>query len=161
VGQGQWEEIDYEPAGAGGRNYGWVVREGAHPTPGISGVTPAFLPLIDPAYEYDHTVGVAVIGGYLYRGAALPEVAGRYFFADYSSGHIYSGALSISPDGLDAMLVDVTDHTAALRTSVTSGNISAFGRNAAGELFVVDYSQGTVWRITHQLQAPTNLRIIR
>jgi glucose/arabinose dehydrogenase len=161
VGQGQWEEVDYQPAGAGGRNYGWVVREGAHPTPGISGVAPAFLPLIDPAYEYDHTVGVAVIGGYFSRGAALPEVAGRYFFADYSSGHIYSGALSLSPGGLDAMLVDVTDHTAALRTGVTSGNISAFGRNAAGDLFVVDYSQGMVWRITHQVQAPTNLRIIR
>ena len=138
-----------------------MVREGAQPTPGISGINPAFLPMRDPAFAYDHSVGVAIIGGYFYRGTALAEIANRYFFADYGTGHIYSGALSISPGGQDAMLVDVTDHTAALRTDAASGSISAFGRSAAGDLFVVDYSQGTVGRITHQPQAPTNLRIIK
>ena len=52
VGQGRWEEVDYEPAGSGGRNYGWVIREGANATVGVSGIAPAFLPLVDPVYQY-------------------------------------------------------------------------------------------------------------
>lgn len=161
VGQGAWEEIDYQRSGAGGRNYGWVVREGAHPTPGVSGIAPAFLPMIDPALEYSHAEGTSVTGGYVYRGAALPEVSGRYFFADFVTGRVYSAALSVNPSTLEATLVDAVNHTAELRTDGPTGNISSFGRNAAGELFVVDYSQGRVWLLTHVIAPPTNLRIIR
>jgi glucose/arabinose dehydrogenase len=161
VGQGQWEEIDYEPAGRGGRNYGWVVREGAHPTPGISGIAPAFLPMIDPAYEYDHTVGQSIIGGYVYRGSLLREVTGRYFFADFSLGKVFSAAVSVDPVTHEASLTDVADHTSALNSSVGGGSVSAFGRDAAGELFLVDYAHGRILRLTHQPDAPLNLRIIR
>jgi glucose/arabinose dehydrogenase len=161
VGQGSREEIDYQPAGAGGRNYGWVVREGTQPTPGVSGIAPAFLPMTDPIYEYDHTVGVAVIGGYVYRGPNMPEVSGRYFFGDYGSARIFSAGLAVSPTTHEMVVLDLVEHTGALRTDAAFGNISAFGRNAAGELFVVDYSNGRIWLLTHSLQAPTNLRIIR
>jgi glucose/arabinose dehydrogenase len=161
VGQGAWEEIDYQPSGAGGRNYGWVVREGAHPTPGIGGVAPAFLPTIDPAYEYSHAVGFAVVGGYVYRGANLPSMSGRYFFADYTTGRVYSAQVQVNTSTREAALVDVADHTSALHTGASPGNISAFGRNATGELFLVDYSQGRVWLIASTLMPPANLRIIR
>jgi glucose/arabinose dehydrogenase len=70
VGQNRFEEIDYEPANSGGRNYGWRNREGAHDN--ITSRGPAFLPLVDPIHEYDRAVGQSVTGGYVYRGRALP-----------------------------------------------------------------------------------------
>src|SRR5712692_1096453 len=65
VGQDRWEEIDYEPAGRGGRNYGWRNREGAHNN--VTSLPPAFQPLVDPVFEYDHSTGQSIIGGYVYR----------------------------------------------------------------------------------------------
>ncbi len=69
VGQNAWEEIDYEPFGAGGRNYGWRNREGAHDN--VTTLPPAFTPLIDPIAEYSHAVGNVITGGVVYRGTAL------------------------------------------------------------------------------------------
>jgi glucose/arabinose dehydrogenase len=69
VGQDRIEEIDYEPRGRGGRNYGWRNREGAHDY--VTSRPPAFTPLVDPIFEYDHSVGASITGGYVYRGAAL------------------------------------------------------------------------------------------
>jgi glucose/arabinose dehydrogenase len=73
VGQGAWEEIDYEPAGRGGRNYGWRNREGAHPN--VTSPAPVYNAsnLIDPVHEYSHSVGQSITGGFVYRGAALPS----------------------------------------------------------------------------------------
>ena len=68
VGQGAFEEIDYEPRGRGGRNYGWRNREGAHDN--VTNLPPAFLPLIDPIYEYPRSQGQTVTGGFVYRGTA-------------------------------------------------------------------------------------------
>src|SRR6185436_7962576 len=96
VGQGAWEEIDYQPAGRGGRNYGWRNREGAHNN--VTSAPPAFLPLVDPIFEYTRTVGASITGGYVYRGTALgPQYRGRYFFADFVSQRIWSIALTIDP----------------------------------------------------------------
>ena len=67
VGQNAWEEIDYEPFGAGGRNYGWRNREGAHDN--VTSRLPAFVPLTDPIVEYSHAVGNVITGGVVYRGA--------------------------------------------------------------------------------------------
>ena len=66
VGQGSWEEVNYEPAGAGGRNYGWRNREGSHDNPGPfpnGDLPPYFTPLRDPIHEYNHTVGSVITGG--------------------------------------------------------------------------------------------------
>ena len=96
VGQNRWEEIDYEPANRGGRNYGWRNREGAHNN--VTSQPPAFLPLIDPVHEYDHSAGPSITGGYVYRGRALGAAyQGRYFFADFS-GRVWSIALSHRPE---------------------------------------------------------------
>src|SRR6185503_13809673 len=87
VGQNRWEEIDYEPARRGGRNYGWRNREGT--SEHVTTLPPAFEPLTNPIYEYGHSVGSAVIGGYVYRGTRLGAAfRGRYFFADFGSGGV-------------------------------------------------------------------------
>ena len=69
VGQGAWEEIDYEPAGRGGRNYGWRNREGAHNN--VTTLPPFSQPLVDPIYEYGRASGQSITGGFVYRGSAL------------------------------------------------------------------------------------------
>jgi len=162
VGQGAWEEIDYEPAGRSGRNYGWRVREGAHP---YTGSTSA--PLVDPIYEYDHTVGRSITGGYVYRGTALPAVRGRYFFADYATRRVWSLNLRVNAttgEASPSSAADLVEHTADLGGSSVLGGISSFGVDAAGELYIVSYSSGTILKVvgtTSPPAAPTNVRIVR
>lgn len=158
VGQNAWEEIDYEPAGEGGRNYGWRNFEGTHPR--VQTLPPAYLPLTDPVFEYDHTVGSSITGGYVYRGAALGTARRRrYFFADFVSGRVWSIALTIDGSG-EATASDRIEHTAELG-GATLGNISSLGLDAEGELYILSYSLGTVQKIVSTLQPPRNLRIVR
>jgi glucose/arabinose dehydrogenase len=91
VGYGRYEEIDVVERGG---NYGWRIREGAHcldvenPLTPLASCPPADEngdPLIDPVLEYTHAdIGVAVVGGFVYRGSAIPALVGRYVFADFS-----------------------------------------------------------------------------
>ena len=162
VGQGRWEEIDYEPRGRGGRNYGWRNREGAHDN--VTTRPPAFLPLTDPIHEYDHAVGASITGGYVYRGTALGEAyRGRYFFADFVASRVWSVALTMDPVTGEAFASDRREHTAELGGSARLGGISSFGIDAGGELYIVSYA-GSVLRIlgsTAPPPAPTGLRIVR
>jgi glucose/arabinose dehydrogenase len=162
VGQNRFEEIDYEPANSGGRNYGWRNREAAHDN--VTSRPPAFLPLVDPIHEYDHGVGQSVTGGYVYRGGALPaSFRGRYFFADFVAGRVFSIALTIDARG-DARASDLVEHTASLSNAGGLGNVSSFGVDADGELYVVDYGTGRILKIIGPAAAPsvpTGLRIIR
>ncbi|MGQ9814998.1 MAG: PQQ-dependent sugar dehydrogenase, partial [Candidatus Roseilinea sp.] len=87
VGQNAWEEINFQPASSrGGENYGWRLREGFAPYRG-GAESPAFTP---PVYQYGHDLGCSVTGGYVYRGAAIPGLAGRYLYADFCSGTIWA-----------------------------------------------------------------------
>jgi glucose/arabinose dehydrogenase len=145
VGQNQREEINYEPRGAGGRNYGWRNREGSIQTPLIQHVPPAFTPLTDPIVDYDHSVGQSVTGGFVYRGAALgARYQGRYFVADYAQGRVWSLGLRVDPATGEARVTDATEHTAEL-SPVARTFISSFGTDADGELYLVQWSapQGT------------------
>jgi glucose/arabinose dehydrogenase len=164
VGQGAWEEVDYEPAGRGGRNYGWRNREGAHPH--VTSPPPVYQSsnLIDPIHEYSHTVGQSITGGFVYRGDRLPAYRGRYFFADYVQGRIFSIALTINPSTGEATASSRTEHTAELGGGPVVGSVSAFGVDAAGELYFTNYTNGTVVQIVPAIAAPpvpTRLRIIR
>ena len=163
VGQDRFEEVDYEPRGRGGRNYGWRNREGVHDN--VLSRPPAFLPLVDPIFEYDHAAGQSITGGYVYRGRSLgPAYSGRYFFADYVRGRIWSIALSINGQTGEAAASDLMEHTAELSADAPLGNVSAFGVDADGELYVVGYSRGTITKLVGPLSAPaapTGLRIIR
>ena len=161
VGQTAREEINYEPAGRGGRNYGWRNREGTRMH--IDSLPPAYLPLIDPVHEYDRAAGQSVTGGYVYRGRALDGYQGRYFFGDFIAGRVWSLALELDPSG-EATVGDVREHTAELGGRAALGNVSAFGVDALGELYVVNYSAGHVLQIEGTASAPptpTNVRVLR
>ena len=145
VGQGAREEIDYEPAGAGGRNYGWRQREGTIATPGVAPEPVEFGPLIEPVFDYGRGRGLAVTGGYVYRGSALPAAhRGRYFFADYGSGRVWSLGLAVDPETREAVLVDEIEHTDEL--GGTKPGLSSFARDLAGELYIVTLG-GEIYRL--------------
>lgn len=159
VGQNQWEEVNYEPRGRGGRNYGWRNREGAHNN--VTSRPPAFLPLVDPIHEYDHSAGSSITGGYIYRGSALgADFRGRYFFADFIRSRVWSIALTLDPDG-QARGSDLREHTADLGGAAQLANVASFGVDAAGELYIVSYGRGVILRVIGPPSTPTGLRIIR
>jgi glucose/arabinose dehydrogenase len=85
VGQNLWEEINIVKKGG---NYGWALREGAHPFGNYD--SKSAQTLIDPIYEYDHRVGKSITGGFVYRGKKIPELQGHYLYADYISGKVYA-----------------------------------------------------------------------
>lgn len=104
VGQNLFEEIDVVPvlAAPGLLNYGWVIREGFNCfdpfNPGVqpaacAGTGPFGEPLLSPVLEYGHSVGIAVIGGFVYRGTGVPELAGKYVFGDFSQDFGPTGQL--------------------------------------------------------------------
>jgi glucose/arabinose dehydrogenase len=132
VGQGHWEEIDILQKGG---NYGWNVMEGAHCFNPSTGCDTSNKVL--PIAEYDHSVGIAVIGGYVYKGSAIPGLANRYIFGDLT-GKIFS--LTEAPAS--------TWTRADLLT--TNRTISSLGQDAAGEVYVLDYSAGVVLKLAAQ-----------
>ena len=153
VGEVSREEINYEPAGASGRNYGWPVREGRLAVSIAAPARAAYSPLTEPAFDYDRSVGRAVIGGFAYRGAALgPAYRGRYFFADFMAARVWSMALSGSAAG-QVVPADLVEHTGEL--GPTLGRVSSFGRDRSGELYVLTIA-GHVLKIVPALGgAPT------
>ncbi|HYE87364.1 MAG TPA: PQQ-dependent sugar dehydrogenase [Vicinamibacterales bacterium] len=157
VGQSAWEEIDHEPAGRGGRNYGWVRREGAHET-GLQGpVAGAPATLTDPIFEYSHSEGSSITGGFVYRGTALGNaMRGRYFFADFVRGRVWSIQLNVNSVTLEATASDLREHTAALGGS-SLGLISSFGQDASGELYIVNYN-GSIFKIVSDAYNGPNLK---
>ena len=159
VGQNQWEEVDYEPRGRGGRNYGWRNREGAHDN--VTSRPPAFGPLIDPIHEYDHSSGSSITGGYVYRGTALgADIRGRYFFGDFIRSRVWSIALTVDASG-QASASDVREHTADLGGASQLANVASFAVDASGELYIVSYGRGVILKIIGPPPAPGTLRIIR
>ena len=132
VGQNQYEEVNVQPASSpGGENYGWPVMEGWHCF--SSGDCDAG-GLQLPAVEYDHSQGCSITGGYVYRGVAYPSLTGAYFYGDYCFGRIW--ALSRDADGAWASHL-------MLETGL---NISSFGEDEAGEMYVLDLNGG-VYRL--------------
>jgi len=131
VGQGSFEEVDVARAGIGGLNFGWRVMEGSHC---YKADTCDEAQLTLPASDYGRDQGITVIGGYVYRGAAYGSMRGVYLFADYGSGHLF--AIDASADRYQAPTV-VGDG---------SNGISAWGEDAAGELYVLGLD-GTISRV--------------
>jgi glucose/arabinose dehydrogenase len=145
VGQDAWEEIDFQPASSsGGENYGWRCMEGTHCT-GLTGCTCNDASLMLPIYEYSHGGSpsrCSITGGYVYRGCAIPDLQGTYFFADYCSNQIWS----FRYDGL--MINEFQDRTSELAPNVgTIASISSFDEDAYGELYVCDLNGGEVFKI--------------
>lgn len=124
VGQNQWEEIDFLPAGASGDlNFGWDLFEGSH---AYEGAPPQNAQFIPPVAEYDHSQGCSVTGGHVYRGA-LPAWQGIYLYGDYCSGTIWG--LLRSGDGWSSQPLFATGAT-----------ITSFGQDQSGELYLLSDS---------------------
>ncbi len=138
VGQSAREEVDFDPwPGTPGRNYGWRIMEGNVCTPGVN---PSCTPppgYVAPIFDYPHPPGVAVIGGYLYRGDAIPALAGTYIYADEGSNLLWA-----------ATRADSGVWTAQQQLMATPTAISAFGEDEAGELYAAGLGNGTIYRIT-------------
>lgn len=139
VGQGAREEVDVAAIAASGNNYGWPVMEGSVC---YNAASCASAGLVAPAFEYLHDSaganGCSITGGYVYRGAALPELAGRYFYSDYCKGFLKSflysgGRVSEQRDwGIGNV-----------------GNVLSFGQDAQGELYLLT-GGGKVYKIVRQ-----------
>jgi glucose/arabinose dehydrogenase len=134
VGQDSFEEVDIITKAG---NFGWNKMEASHCHPPGSSCSTAGLIL--PIMEYAHNAsgGEAIIGGFVYRGASIAGLAGDYVFGDLFSGHIWVGVQDSSGNW---------SQTLVLNHNLT---VSSFGQDAAGELYLLDYGNGAVLRITH------------
>jgi len=133
VGQDAWEEVDVASAGGGGLNYGWNVMEGTTCYGSGSCVRTG---LTLPVLVYGHDQGCSITGGYVYRGGAIPELRGTYFYADFCQGWVRTFRL----------LGGAATERAQWSTLSPAGNITSFGEDAAGELYVLT-SDGRVGKI--------------
>lgn len=143
VGQDAWEEINHQPAaGGGGRNYGWRCME-AQTCTGLSGCTCNGPTLTLPLHSYDHSLGVSVTGGYVYRGSLIPALQGAYVFGDFVSARVWSFFRSGS------MVTQLTERTADLTPPppVTLASIASFGEDSQGELYMCEYFGGALLKI--------------
>jgi hypothetical protein len=144
VGQGSFEELDYAPAPlAAGLNYGWDVFEASacfepDPDPVCPSPPTGFT---FPVHQYSHAAGCSVTGGFVYRGCALPDLRGTYFYSDYCSGWIRTFGVS---GGVAGSFADRTNTLEA--HGFERGNTSSFGEDARGELYIADLG-GSVWKI--------------
>jgi len=138
VGQNNWEEIDFEAAGSGGHNYGWRLTEGNHCYNPSSNCDDGDPVITYPIYEYSHTVGCSITGGYVYRGSAVPELQGAYFFSDFCTPTIWTFKYSAGH------ITEFTDRTTELAPGggLSIGTISSFGEDGFGELYICDRGTG-------------------
>lgn len=134
VGQNQWEEVNFQPAGEGGLNYGWNIMEASKRYSG----EPVKEGLTDPFTEYSHAEGgCSITGGYVYRGSALPALNGVYLYGDYCSGLIWSSFRDAAGSWQTNLFMD-TDYS-----------ISSFGQDDDGELYLVNQG-GTILKLVAQ-----------
>lgn len=134
VGQNRVEEVDVANSGSGGgANYGWSIMEGAFC---LSGNECDQTNLVLPVYQYEHDQGCSITGGYVYRGSAILSLQGVYFYGDYCQGWVRSWRNS------GGAVVELTDWP----TLRPGGQLTSFGEDAAGELYVIS-ANGNVFKV--------------
>ncbi len=140
VGQNAVEEVDFQPAsGSGGQNYGWHIMEGDRCyNPSSNCDTSGITMPIKTYYHSDPGSPCSITGGYVYRGCAIPDLSGTYFYADYCYGHVWS----FRYDGTN--LTNFQDRTSEL--GISNLSVSSFGEDAAGEIYIVDLG-GSLYKI--------------
>jgi hypothetical protein len=132
VGQNAWEEVNAIAGALRGLNYGWNIMEGRHCFRVANCDADG---LILPVLEYDHSSGCSITGGAVYRGGAVPEIRGHYFYSDYCRGWLRSFRLA------SGRAVDEREWAVG-----SLGNVTSFGEDAAGELYVLN-AAGQVFRL--------------
>ncbi len=140
VGQDDWEEINYHAAGeASGINYGWRCKEGFenYNSNNCNSTYEA------PIFAYANNLGsggCSVTGGFVYRGSEFPYFAGKYIYADFCTGRFWS--ISKSPSG---------NWVNSLLANLQNNEFSSFGEDINGELYVLAYEAGRMYKVTTQL----------
>jgi len=145
VGQGRTEEVDFQPGhSTGGENYGWRLMEGSECYNPSSNCNSGMLTL--PILEYDHSLGCSITGGYRYRGIANPGLWGVYFYADWCSGRVWGATEDNAGSWTTTDLLD------------TDFQITAFGEDEDGEIYLTDYASGAgaIYRISEIPAAPAS-----
>jgi glucose/arabinose dehydrogenase len=137
VGQGDYEEINVQPAAStGGENYGWRILEGSHCYESDPCDTRG---LELPVFEYDHSLGCSVTGGFVSRSGTWPRLDGVYLFGDYCSGRVWG-------------LREAGDSWEERQLAETGFSISGFGIDELGAVYVLDYGSGTVAAVTDSVE---------
>jgi Glucose / Sorbosone dehydrogenase len=158
VGQNAREEVNFEPAGSGGRNYGWKVMEGGNcfDNSGTGGNPPCNSPLFTPpVHTYGHvngtTGGFSITGGYVYRGS-VAQYEGLYFFGDFVNNNFWT----IDPYATN-ITATVRNRNSELPLSSGGGfaGIASFGEDGRGELYYSDLGNGRVFRLQSTAQRAT------
>jgi len=135
VGQSRLEEVNFQPShSTGGENYGWRLMEGSACYNPSSNCDNGMLTL--PILEYDHSLGCSITGGYRYRGVANPALWGIYFYADWCSGRIWGATEEAAGTWTAEELLD------------TDLQVTAFGEDEDGEIYLADYAAGAIYRIS-------------
>ena len=130
VGQNEYEEADFAPAGVGGLNFGWNTMEGnscyLQADCDQTGIMPPFF-----VYTHSSGDGCAITGGYIYRGTQIDSLTGAYLAGDYCTGLLWA----------------INPQTGSVSTPIQTGlQISSFAQDADGNLYVIDYS-GAIYQI--------------
>ena len=135
VGQSSVEEIDAEPAGTGGRNYGWNIMEGDH----CFRTDPCDADGLTPPVAVNHRDHgeCAIIGGYVYRGTAYPDFVGAYVFSDNCSDTLWA---------FDADAAIATGHAEPQDLGEAGFNPTSFGEDESGELYLVN-GRGEIYHL--------------
>ena len=158
IGQAQIEEVNLGVAGA---NYGWPLREGTFATERLDQTTLYALPADDaqnnftyPVAQYDHSEGRAITGGFVYRGTAVPQLAGQYLLGDIVNGRILHVPVDGLNPGAQATLEELRllrgGSPVTLRTLVggSNGRVDLrFGQDEAGEIYVLTKQDGKIRKI--------------
>ncbi|TWT48350.1 PQQ-dependent sugar dehydrogenase [Botrimarina hoheduenensis] len=141
VGSVYFEEVNFIPGGStGGQNFGWRALEGSADNPSVS--DPAPPGAIDPIHEYARGSGASIVGGTVYRGSAIPELVGEYFFGDY----VRDGISTLRYE--NGVVTSVTDRTRQLFPTFNSlGSLVSFGEDGLGEMLIIDVQRYDIYRV--------------
>ncbi|MCB9727611.1 MAG: PQQ-dependent sugar dehydrogenase [Deltaproteobacteria bacterium] len=140
VGQVTFEEVDIIEKG---HNYGWSLMEAyaCYPPSDPQLCDPEALGLTLPVVAYDHTVGISITGGYVYRGQSAPSLYGAYLYADYSSKRFFAWKKGEEPPPESAM-------------ALTPTNIASFGEDEAGEVYLLGLFNNRIYKIVETNATP-------
>lgn len=161
VGQNAREEVSLAPASfGGGLNFGWDIREGfscSNIASSFCSSTCSTIGMTNPIWEFPWTSGSAIVGGYVYRGARIPDLKGHYFTANYAGNDNiwsfrYTGTCSGGGQCTAVPAMDVVNRTAQLVPTAPIGgldldSIASFGEDAEGEIYIVDQDDREVFKI--------------